>query len=49
MNILFGLLAGVLGYFVAQLVFNDVISGLLGIIIFFAVAFTSDRWTRTRL
>lgn len=44
MNLLIGLIAGVLGYFVATLVFNQVIASLIGIIIFLAVAFGYDRY-----
>jgi len=39
MNLLFGLLAGVLSYFVALLVFNQPISALIGIIVGLVVAF----------
>ena len=46
MNILFGLIAGVLGYFVAHLVFNEIISGLIGVIIFLAVGFGFGRSRR---
>lgn len=43
MNILFGLILGILGYFIAHLVFNDVISMLIGVVIFIAVTFGYDR------
>ena len=39
MDLLFGLLAGVLSYFVALLVFNQPISALIGIVIGLVVAF----------
>ena len=39
MNLLIGLIAGVLGYFVSQLVFNEVIAALIGVIIFIVIAF----------
>lgn len=39
MNLLFGLIAGVLAYFVSGLVFNQPISALIGIGIGLAVAF----------
>lgn len=46
MNILFGLVAGILGYFVAMLVFNQPISALIGILIGLVVAFGWDRFRR---
>lgn len=39
MNLLFGLLAGVIGYFVAHLVFNQPIAALIGLAIGLVVAF----------
>ena len=45
MQILIGLILGVIGYFVAQLVFNEVISALIGIVIALAVIF-GDRVRR---
>jgi len=46
MNLLFGLIAGVLGYCVSLLVFNNVISVLIGLLIGLVVAFGSDRFVR---
>ena len=43
MHILVGLIAGVIGYFIAGLVFNSVISGLIGIVIALAIIFGYDR------
>lgn len=49
MNILYGLIAGVLGYFVAQLVLGATISALIGIVIFLVVAFGADHWAGRRI
>ena len=46
MNLLYGLGAGVLGYFIAHLVFNQPISALIGTLIGLAVAFGYDKYTR---
>lgn len=43
MNLLFGLIAGVLAYFVSLLVFNQPISALIGIGIGLVVAFGMPR------
>lgn len=45
MNLLLALVCGVLGYFVSQLVFNDPISFVIGVIIFIVIAF-GDRVRR---
>lgn len=39
MNLLIGLVCGVLGYFVSSLVFNQPISALIGLVIGLVVAF----------
>ena len=41
--IFWGLVLGILGYFVAQLVFNEVISALIGIVIAAAIIFGGSR------
>ena len=43
MNLFWGLVLGVLAYFVAQLVFNEVVSALLALVVGLAVAFGFDR------
>lgn len=48
MNLLFGVVAGVLGYLVAHLVLNHPISVLIGVVIFLAVAFGFPDTPRRR-
>ena len=43
MNLFWGLVIGVLSYFISQLVFNEVVSALLALVVGFAVAFGYDR------
>lgn len=47
MNILVGLIVGVLAYFVAHLVFNEPISALLGLLAGLSVVF-GDKLYRNR-
>lgn len=42
MSLLIALICGVLGYFIAHLVFNGVIATLIGVVIFLVVAFGYD-------
>lgn len=39
MNIFWGVVLGVVAYLVAQLVFNDVVSGLIGIVVAAGIIF----------
>lgn len=43
MNLFWGLVVGVLAYFVAMIVFNPVVSALIALVVGFAVAFGYDR------
>lgn len=49
MNLFWGLVLGVLAYFVAHLVFNGPVSALIGVVVACAVAFGFDRYTNRRL
>lgn len=48
MKLLIALVAGVIGYFVAQLVFNELVSALMGVLIALAVMYGGDGVRRLR-
>lgn len=45
MNIFWALILGVLSYIIAHLVFNEVISGLIAIVVAAAIIFGYDGWS----